>query len=101
MAVVELDSVRSLRTKSRELFCLRSRSTSAGGCEGAASFCDPADLVTRVGGGVGDRLGGVITALSGECGPEVDSARGRVIEGCVLLTGMAALHKKKTEMLLG
>ena len=43
----------------------------------------------------------MITALSGECGPEVDSARGRVIEGCVLLTEMAALHKKKTEMLFG
>ena len=60
-----------------------------------------ADSATRVGGGEGDRLGGVITALSGECGPEVDSARGRVIEGCVLLTGMAVLRKKKTEMLVG
>ena len=60
-----------------------------------------ADSATRVGGGVGDRLGGVITALSGECGPEVDSARGRVIEGCVRLIGMAALHKKKPEMEFG
>ena len=60
-----------------------------------------ADSATRVGGGVGDRLGGGVTALSEECGPEVDSARGRVIEGCVLLTGMAVLRKKKTEMLFG
>ena len=60
-----------------------------------------ADSVARVGGGEGDRLGGGVTALSGECGPEVDSARGRVIEGCVLLTGMAVLRKKKTEMLFG
>ena len=44
LTVVELDSVRSLRTKSRELFCLRSRITSSEGCGGAASFCDPADL---------------------------------------------------------
>ena len=36
LTVVELDSVRSLRTKSRELFCLRSRSTSVEGREGAA-----------------------------------------------------------------
>ena len=60
-----------------------------------------ADSGARVGGGEGDRLGDVITALSGECGPEVDSARGRVIEGCVLLTGMAVLRKEKTEMLVG
>ena len=60
-----------------------------------------ADSATRVGGGEGDRLGGGATALSGECGPEVDSARGRVIEGCVLLTGMAVLRKKKTEMQFG
>ena len=35
-ALEKLDPVRSLRTKSRELFCLRSRSTSVEGCEGAA-----------------------------------------------------------------
>ena len=60
-----------------------------------------ADSVARVGGGVGERLGGVVTALSGECGPEVDSVRGRVIEECVRLIGMAALHKKKPEMEFG
>ena len=59
------------------------------------------DSVARVGGRDGDRLGGVATFLSGECGPEVDSARGRVMDECVLLTGMAALHKKKSEMLFG
>ena len=52
-----------------------------------------ADSVARVGGGDGDRLGGVATFLSGEFGPEDDSVRGRVIDGCVRLTGMAALHK--------
>ena len=60
-----------------------------------------ADSATRVGGGVGDRLGGVITALSGEGGQEVDSASGRVIEGCVRLIGIGALHKKGTEMIFG
>ena len=44
---------------------------------------------------MGERLGGVATVLSGEAGREVDSVRGRVIEECVRLTGMAALHKKK------
>ena len=39
--------------------------------------------------------------LSGECGPEDDSVRGRVIEECVRLTGMAALRKKRTEMIFG
>ena len=60
-----------------------------------------ADSVARVGDGVGERLGDVLTALSGECGLEVDSARGRVIEECVRLIGMAALHKRKPEMVLG
>ena len=60
-----------------------------------------ADSVARVGGGVGERRGGEITALSGECGTEVDSVRGRVIEECVRLIGIAALHKKGTEMVLG
>ena len=50
------------------------------------------DSVARVGDGVGERLGGVATVLSGEDGREVDSVRGRVIEECVRLTGMAALH---------
>ena len=59
------------------------------------------DSVARVGGGDGDRLGGVATFLSGECGPEVDSVRGRVMDECVRLTGMAALHKNKSEMLFG
>ena len=71
------------------------------GTEASPVSTSAADSVARVGGGVGERRGGEITALSGECGPEVDSARGRVIEGCVLLTEMAALHKKKTEMLFG
>ena len=55
-----------------------------------------ADSVARVGGGVDERLGGLITALSGECGLEVDSVRGRVIEECVRLIGIGALHKKGT-----
>ena len=59
------------------------------------------DSVGRVGGGDGERLGGVITFLSGECGPEVDSERGRVMDECVRLAGMGALHKKKSETLLG
>ena len=59
------------------------------------------DSVARVGGGDGERLGGVITFLSGERGPEVDSARGRVIDECVRLAGMGALHKKRSEMLFG
>ena len=59
-----------------------------------------ADSVDRVGGGDGDRRG-EITFLSGECGPEVDSERGRVMEECVRLTGMAALHKNKSEILFG
>ena len=50
---------------------------------------------------MGECLGGVITALSAECGPEVDSARGRVIEECVRLIGIGALHKKGTEMIFG
>ena len=60
-----------------------------------------ADSVARVGGGVGERRGGEITALSGECDPEGDSGRGREIEECVRLIGMAALHKKRTEVELG
>ena len=60
-----------------------------------------ADSVARVGGGVDECLGGVITALSGEGGPEVDSARGCVIEGCVRLIGIGALYKKGTEMIFG
>ena len=59
------------------------------------------DSVARVGGGDGDRRGGVITVLSGECGPEVESGRGRVIDECVCLVGIGALRKEKTEMLLG
>ena len=51
----------------------------------------------RVGGGDGDR-GGVITFLSGECGPEVDSGRGDVIDECVCLVGMGALNKEKLGM---
>ena len=57
--------------------------------------------VARVGGGDGDRCGGLITFLSGECGPEVDSGRGDVIEECVCLVAMGALHKEKSEMLFG
>ena len=57
--------------------------------------------VARVGGGDGDRLGGVATFLSGKHGPEVDSVRGRVMDECVRLTGMAVLHKKKSGMLFG
>ena len=60
-----------------------------------------AGSVARVGDGDGDRLGGVATFLSGEFGPEVDSARGRVMEECFRLTGMAALHGSKLEMLVG
>ena len=59
------------------------------------------DSVARVGGGDGDRRGGVITFLSGECGLEVDSGRGDVIDECVRLAGMGALRKEKAEMLLG
>ena len=59
-----------------------------------------ADSAARVGGGDGDR-GGVITFLSGECGPEVDSGRGDVIEECVCLVAMGALHKEKSEMIFG
>ena len=51
---------------------------------------------------MGERLGGVITVLSGECDPEGDSGRGRVIEGSVRLIGIAVLHDQKgTEMELG
>ena len=57
--------------------------------------------VSRVGGGDGDRRGGVITFLSGECGPEVDSGRGDVIDECVCLVGMGALRKEKSEMVFG
>ena len=59
------------------------------------------DSVARVGGGDGDRLGGVAAFLSRECGPEVDSVRGREMEECFRLTGMAALHGSKLEMLFG
>ena len=58
------------------------------------------DSVARVGGGDGDR-GGVATFLSGECGPEVNSGRGDVIDECVCLVGMGALRKEKSEVLLG
>ena len=57
-----------------------------------------ADSVARVGGGVGERLGGVITVLSGECDPEGDSGRGRVIKGRVRLMGIAVLHKRSTQV---
>ena len=59
-----------------------------------------AGSVARVGGGVGERRGGEITALSGECDPEGDSGRGRVIEVCVRLIGIGVLHKE-TEMEFG
>ena len=59
------------------------------------------DSVARVGGGDGDRRGGVATFLSGESGLEVDSVRGRVMDECVRLAGMGALHKKKAEMVFG
>ena len=59
------------------------------------------DSVSRVGGGDGDCLGGVATFLSGEGGPEVDSVKGRVIEECVRLTEMAALHKRRSKVLFG
>ena len=59
------------------------------------------DSVARVGGGDGERLGGVATILSGKCGPEVDSVRGRAMDECVRLAGMAALHERKSEMLFG
>ena len=52
------------------------------------------DSVARVGGGDGVRRG-EITFLSRECGPEVDSGRGDVIEECVCLVGMGALSKEK------
>ena len=53
-----------------------------------------ADSDNRVGGGDGDH-GGLTTFLSGECGPEVDSGRGDVINECVCLVGMGALSKEK------
>ena len=59
------------------------------------------DSVARVGGGDGDRLGGVATFLSGECGPEVDSGRGEVMEECVCLVVMGALRKERSKMLFG
>ena len=58
------------------------------------------DSVARVGGGEGDRRG-EITFLSGECGPEVESGRGRVIDECVCLVGMGALRKEKAKMMFG
>ena len=58
------------------------------------------DSVARVGGGDGDRAGEA-TFLSGECGPEVDSGRGDVIDECVCLVGMGALRKEKSEMVFG
>ena len=60
-----------------------------------------ADSGARVGGGVGERLGGVIAVLSGEFDPEGDSGRGRVIEGRVRLIGIAVLHKKSSQIELG
>ena len=71
------------------------------GTEASPVSTSGADSVARVGGGVGECLGGVIMALSGECGPEVVSARGRVIEECVRLIAIGALHKKGTEMIFG
>ena len=71
------------------------------GTEASPVSTSGTDSVARVGGGEGERPGGVITVLSGEGGPEVDSVRGRVIEECVRLIGMAALHKKKPEMEFG
>ena len=50
---------------------------------------------------MGECVGGVTTVLSGEGGPEVDSVRGRVIEECVRLIGIGALHKKRTEIIFG
>ena len=60
-----------------------------------------ADSVARVGGGVGERLGGVTAIRSGEFDPEGDSGRGRMIEGRVRLTGIAVLHKKAMQVELG
>ena len=59
------------------------------------------DSVARVGGGDGDRRGGVATFLSGESGLEDDSGRGDVMDECVCLVGMGALHKKKSEAAFG
>ena len=53
------------------------------------------DSVARVGGGDGDH-GGEITFLSGEFGSEVDSGRGDVMEECVFLVLMGALHEEKS-----
>ena len=71
------------------------------GTEASPVSTSAADSVARVGGGVGERRGGEITALSGECDPEGDLGRGREIEECVRLIGMVALHKKKPEMEFG
>ena len=60
-----------------------------------------ADSVARVGGGVGERLGGVTAIRSGEFDPEGDSGRGRMIEGRVRLTGIAVLHEKAMQVELG
>ena len=54
------------------------------------------DSVARVGGGDGDR-GDEATFPSGECGPEVDSGRGEVMDECVCLVGMGALSKESQE----
>ena len=58
-----------------------------------------ADSAARVGGGVGDR-GGDATFLSGECGSEVDSGRGDIMEECVCLVDMGALRKKKIKRVI-
>ena len=71
------------------------------GTEVSPVLASGADSGARVGGGVGERLGGVIAVLSGEFDPEGDSGRGRMIEGRVRLTGIAVLHKRATQVELG
>ena len=70
------------------------------GTEASPISTSVADSAARVGGGNGDR-GGVTTFLSGECGPEVDSGRGDVIEECVCWVAMGALRKEGSETLFG
>ena len=66
------------------------------GTEASSISTSVSDSAARVGGGVGAR-GGVATFLSGECGSEVDSGRGEVIEECVCWVAMGALHKERSE----
>ena len=71
------------------------------GTEVSPMVTSGADSVARVGGGVGERLGGVTAIRSGDFDPEGDSGRGRMIEGRVRLTGIAVLHKKAMQVELG